>query len=409
MLLKIFIIIFIIIAQLPNYPITVFAAVPDQLKQSIDSKLQELQKINAEIEKTEAELKSNQGQQKSLSRELKNLDYTISQLNLNIRSTAINIEKLGLELDALRYDIQGVEKGIALKKETIIRLIRELHEKERQSFLALILRNQSLADGFMEMQTIADLNFGLSMEVRDLVLLKKNLDSKFQDRNSKKNRLEQENLNLSNRKNIVSDQKSERSQFLTQTKNQEKLYQQELDLLEQRQTAISSEIEKIEDELRRSFDPTLLPAKRPGVLVMPIAAPRITQKFGEVSWLYGGKSHNGIDFGAMVGTEIFAAADGTILAAGDNGKYQYGRYIVIQHNNNLATLYAHLSKTVVQKGNQVARGQLIGYSGNTGYTIGRGHLHFGLYWGPSLILKSFSNCPCGLVPVGVTINPLDYL
>ena len=388
---------------------SVYAAVPDQLRQSIDSKLQELQKINAEIEQTEADLKKTQTQQRSLSQELKSLDYNINQVNLNIRSTAINIDKLGLDLEALRYEISDAESQIEIKRTAVIRLLRELQEKDRESFLALVLRNKSLADGFLEMQTISDLNFGLSNEVQDLSLLKKSLDLKFQDRTLKKNRLQTESQNFSNRKNILSDQKSTRNNLLTQTKNQEKLYQQELAALEKKQAAISGDIEKIEDELRRSFDPTLLPAKRPGVLAMPLSGPRITQKFGVISYLYGGKPHNGMDFGAPIGTEIFAAADGVVFAVGDNGRYQYGKHIVIQHENNLTTLYAHLSKSIVVKGAIVKKGDVIGYSGNTGYTVGRGHLHFGLYWAPSVVLKSFSNCSCGLVPIGVTIDPLDYL
>ena len=405
-MIRIFFILFSIFYFLDSVAI---AAVPDQLKQSIDSKLQELQKINAEIAQTEADLKKTQTQQRSLSQELKSLGYNISQINLNIRSTVINIDKLSLELEALRYEISDAESQIEIKRTTIIRLLRELQEKDRESFLALVLRNKSLADGFSEMQTISDLNSGLSDEVQDLSLLKKSLDIKFQDRTSKKNRLQSENQNLSNRKNILDDQKNTRSNLLAQTKNQEKLYQQELTTLEKKQQAISDDIEKIEDELRRTFDSTLLPIKRPGVLGMPLNSLRITQKFGEVSYLYRGKPHNGMDFGATFGTEIFASADGVVFAVGDNGRYQYGKHILIQHDNNLMTLYAHLSKAIVAKGSVVKKGDLIGYSGNTGYTIGRGHLHFGLYWAPSVLLKSFSNCPCGLVPIGVTIDPLDYL
>ena len=405
-MIRIFFILFSIFYFLDSVAI---AAVPDQLKQSIDSKLQELQKINAEIAQTEADLKKTQTQQRSLSQELKSLGYNISQINLNIRSTVINIDKLSLELEALRYEISDAESQIEIKRTTIIRLLRELQEKDRESFLALVLRNKSLADGFSEMQTISDLNSGLSDEVQDLSLLKKSLDIKFQDRTSKKNRLQSENQNLSNRKNILDDQKNTRSNLLAQTKNQEKLYQQELTTLEKKQQAISDDIEKIEDELRRTFDSTLLPIKRPGVLGMPIKNPRITQKFGEVSRLYWGKPHNGMDFGVPIGTEIFASADGVVFAVGDNGRYQYGKHILIQHDNNLMTLYAHLSKAIVARGSVVKKGDLIGYSGNTGYAIGRGHLHFGLYWAPSVLLKSFSNCPCGLVPIGVTIDPLDYL
>ena len=68
----------------------------------------------------------------------------------------------------------------------------------------------------------------------NLSLLKKSLDTKFQNRNSKKSRLQAENQNLSNRKNILDDQKNTRSDLLAQTKNQEKIYQQELTTLEKK-------------------------------------------------------------------------------------------------------------------------------------------------------------------------------
>ena len=88
-------------------------------------------------------------------------------------------------------------------------------------------------------------------------------------------------------------------------------------------------------------------------------------------------------------------------------KYQYGRYVLIKHDNNLSTLYAHLSRQVVARGATVKRGDLIGYSGNTGYSTGP-HIHLTVYWAPSVQMKSVPPA-AGLVPVGVTIDPNDYL
>ena len=92
--------------------------------------------------------------------------------------------------------------------------------------------------------------------------------------------------------------------------------------------------------------------------------------------------------------------------AGNNGRLQYGRYVMIEHDNNLSTLYAHLSRTIVANGDIVQQGQVIGYSGNTGYAFGP-HLHLGVYWTPSVTFKPFPGA--GLVPVGITIDPNDYL
>ena len=90
------------------------------------------------------------------------------------------------------------------------------------------------------------------------------------------------------------------------------------------------------------------------------------------------KMHTGMDFTAPIGTPIHATGDGYI--AGDNearevGGSGYGRYVVINHGYGYKTLYAHMSKIDVKPGQQVKRGDIIGYVGNTGSSTGP-HLHY---------------------------------
>ena len=86
---------------------------------------------------------------------------------------------------------------------------------------------------------------------------------------------------------------------------------------------------------------------------------------------------NGIDLGAPRGTPIYAAADGMVIVARNNGAWNggYGNYVVITHPNGVQTLYAHMRSTIVFAGQSVASGQLIGYEGATGRATGP-HLHF---------------------------------
>lgn len=88
--------------------------------------------------------------------------------------------------------------------------------------------------------------------------------------------------------------------------------------------------------------------------------------------------HTGIDYLANVGTPVWAAADGQVTTAdsiGWNGGW--GKTIVIHHSESHTTRYAHLHRIIVSEGQVVKRGDVIGYSGNTGRSTGP-HLHFEL-------------------------------
>jgi len=86
--------------------------------------------------------------------------------------------------------------------------------------------------------------------------------------------------------------------------------------------------------------------------------------------------YNGVDLAAPAGTPIMASADGDVIIVRDFGwNGGYGNYIVVRHNNGTQTLYAHNSRNIVSVGQEVFKGQIIGYVGSTGRSTGA-HLHF---------------------------------
>lgn len=107
----------------------------------------------------------------------------------------------------------------------------------------------------------------------------------------------------------------------------------------------------------------------------PIPGYRIGSAFGmrHHPILNISRLHAGGDMGAPSGTPIYAAADGEVVLASVRGGY--GNCTLIDHGNSLATLYGHQSQIVVQPGQTVERGELIGYVGSTGMSTGP-HLHF---------------------------------
>ena len=142
-----------------------------------------------------------------------------------------------------------------------------------------------------------------------------------------------------------------------------------------------------------------------------------------------------LDLGTPIGTPVHAVAPGRVMVSKDlvgyepriahqNGYYSYGRYIQVAHEGGFQTLSAHLAARLAQVGQQVAGGQLLGFSGLTGHTYGP-HLHFGAKGAsPYDFIHASTDYPGGLGAVGPNvlaklagaaggllsnINPLHYL
>ena len=101
------------------------------------------------------------------------------------------------------------------------------------------------------------------------------------------------------------------------------------------------------------------------------------------------ESHGGTDIAASIGTPIYAANSGTVIDTSNDCSHSsagvgacnhgggYGNHVWIQHDNGYQTIYGHMINTAVSTGEYVSKGQLIGYSGSTGWSTGP-HLHFEL-------------------------------
>lgn len=158
---------------------------------------------------------------------------------------------------------------------------------------------------------------------------------------------------------------------------------------------------KIEDivafnELKENYvlkagDKIYLPGVKPQAIVSLPLIKKFAGKFisamtdlgglvAPVSGFNWGEKHslNATDIAAPCGSEVYAANSGEVIDSLDGWNGGYGNYIIIKHPNAVYTLYGHLSLRLVEVGESVEKGQLIGYVGNTGYTLGQTgcHLHF---------------------------------
>lgn len=110
----------------------------------------------------------------------------------------------------------------------------------------------------------------------------------------------------------------------------------------------------------------------------------ITSRFGTRTHPVTGavRSHSGLDIGADYGTAVVASDSGVVIMAYINGGY--GNCIIIDHGNGYYSLYGHLSAYAIYQGQQVTKGQVIGYVGDTGVATGP-HLHFEIRQGSTCV------------------------
>ena len=239
-----------------------------------------------------------------------------------------------------------------------------------------------------------------------------------------KSNFETFNTQLADQKEIAEINKKQKNNLLTQTKNQEENYKKILEEKLAKKEAFEEEIMELESQLRIEIDPSSLPPANSGILKWPLDKIKITQYFGNTPFatknpqVYGGMGHNGIDFRASIGTPTKTTLSGIVEGIGNTdsirGCYSYGKWILVKHNNGLSTLYAHLSLIKVKQGQSVATGEVIGYSGVSGYATGP-HLHFTVYASQGVKITKFEhsiNCKNAYIPIAdkkAYLNPLSYL
>lgn len=390
------------------------AATIDELSQQIETKSQEIKKLEEEAKNYRDSIASNQQRGKTLKAEVARINTIINQIKNDIALTNKKIQRTQLEIEANGHEIKSKEASIQKIHSGLAHLIQGVSEFDQQSLIIALVAHPALSEFFQHIDNTASVNEKMLSSLDELRTFKKDLETKKKSAEEKRTELKYLQNTFTDRQKMQQNTRAEQATLLTATQNQEKKYQQMLATTEEKQEEILKEIEELESSLRQLVDPNSLPAQRKGLLAWPVTG-RITQGYGNTPFARSSdfyKFHNGIDISAAYGTPLHAADDGIIHAVGDTDRYcrrgAYGKYIVIDHQNNLTTMYAHLSLIRVTNGQKVARGDILGYTGNSGLSTGP-HLHFTLYDSRTVEIKLGKIGTCGVLPFGGSINPLVYL
>lgn len=389
-------------------PFFVIAETSDELQRQIQEKQTLIQQLEKQIAEYNEAIKNHKARESTLAKQINNLQTQINRLIAEVKLTQTKISSANLKIEQLSNDITTKNTQITRQKNNIAETMRVIYEYDQETPLGLVLKNDNFSDFLNQTQSIETLQTDLAENLNEIKNLKSQLEAQKSDYESQKNQLEDLRDELNGKNLALDNQKDQKEDLLIQTKNQEKKYQQIMTELQKKQQDVEKEIYSLEEKLRLLVNNNSLPGANKGLLGYPVSAP-ITQGYGPTSqtgFVNGVYSfHNGIDFGIKSGTPVKAAADGVVKAIGNNGKYAYGKWIAVDHQNGLITLYAHFSGYAVSIGQKVTRGMTIGYSGNSGFSTGP-HLHFTIYAASTF---STEQKWYGLLPLGGSINPMGYL
>lgn len=399
----------------------------EQLEEQLEEKESKIEEIEEEIVAYQEQLGEINKEKQTLQGALQELDLSRSRINAQIELTQQEIDLTTLEIQKLRIEIQKKEASIDLNNEALAETIRRIDQAEAQSLVETLLTYDNLSEFWIEADDLNQFNVIVQNDLVELAQLSAELQVQKQDFESTENELMQLRNEFQIRAQAVDANRATQNQLLRATQNEESAYQELLNEKIREREKFLAELASIEAEIQIAIDPTKIPDTGDGVLTWPVDTVRITQNFGQTAFatqnpqVYNGSGHNGIDFGVPTGSNIRSTLTGTVVGTGNTdeqaGCYSYGKWVLIKHPNGLSSLYAHLSSIGVSPGQTVGTGEIIGFSGNTGYSTGP-HLHFTIFASDGVRLqrlgevKKVTGCSQMTIPIApheAYLNPLSYL
>lgn len=389
----------------------------------------QIEKINEERAKLDAEIAGYQKQINALSGTKQTLQSTIQTLDISRSQTATQIKGLqkkiaaaNLRLDQLSLEITDKEQSMALDREAIARSLRSIDGADDTLIIEYILGAGSLTDAWTAVDNLSSLTYSLRAHTNALLEIKEVLTDQHKSVAETKNELSSATTDLESQKKALDINRQGKQQLLSQTQAQESSYQALLADRLKKQKEFDALLFSYEAALQQALDPSSIPSAQTGVLLVPLDSIFVTQYFGrtvDAQRLYVSGSHGGVDFRASIGTPVKAALAGTVSEVEGikiKDGCQYGKFVLIKHANGLSTIYGHLSQVSVGEGDTISTGQVIGYSGNTGYSTGP-HLHFGVYATQGIKVVTAdalgSTYCAGIKTVAANpdayLDPMDYL
>lgn len=278
------------------------------------------------------------------------------------------LDSLDIDIANRNTEIEDANGKLAIKKDSFAKRLRALQQRGAMSYMDVIFGADNFSDFLVRLTLVGNIiNHDKTMinEIASiknaLTLAKTDLQNKRDEQQEAKDLVDRQKTNLvemaNKQKDLMSEITSDQEQYKKEYAAAVKQMQEEE---ERSKTAVAA--------------PSKVVYKGNGQMQWPVpAGGRISCRFGYRTDPIP-SNHTGIDIAIATGNAIVAANAGTVTQV-VHGSYGYGKYVIINHGDGSATLYAHASQIYVTVGQKVARGERIAAVGSTGFSTGP-HLHF---------------------------------
>ncbi len=395
-----------------------------ELQQKIDAQNKSIRDLEAEIASFQTQLVAVSKNKDTLANAVAQLNLESKQLAAQIKVTEGKISAANLRLQSLGESIQKTDISIGELEAAVAKSLRDMRIEDTDSLSSLLVGGATLTEVWQHAAEREALRDALREKTGELSVTKDVLVTDQTQVEKTKHDLIALDDRLRDQKTINQKTQNQKNVLLKETKSQESAYQKLIAQKQALKAQLETDLRDYESKLKYALDPSTLPAAGSAPLAWPVDNVRITQLFGRTSdsgRLYASGSHNGVDFGIPIGTPVKAMAAGTVVGYGNTDntcpKASYGLWVYIKYDNGLSSVYGHLSlvKPGIAAGTRVRAGDVIGYSGETGYATGP-HLHLTVIAASAGSIQSFPSKACSgrtyTAPVAATnayLDPMLYL
>ena len=336
----------------------------DAMREEADDLKSQQKEIQAKLDALEAD-QANAMERKTL------LEQQINATQAEINTIAAQIAKYDELIAQKQEELSQAEAEEQAQYELFCERVRYMEEQGEVSYWSILFSSKDFADLLDNAMMVEEIMDYDNQVMDQLIALreqieqdKAELETARQEQQDAKAEQEAAQANLQ-------AQESEVDALLSQISNQEDELEAREAQLRAASDAATAEIAAAERELAAQI--ANVPSESGFLWPLP-GRYNLSSLFGSRKHPITGKAnnHTGIDIPASSGTSILAAKSGVVTTSTYNNSY--GNYVVVSHSDGTSTLYAHMSRRGVSKGEVVSQGQYIGDVGTTGSSTGN-HLH----------------------------------